>query len=175
MLRLFFKKRNQSYDTKITALPYDYYDRDVSCVTFMNEEISSVLLFHRSENGDYRYIACRGLDGENIKGVPEMIAYAYAAAAGREDGDHMISGYFESEEGYDIAGKLIQNARVPMTYRGIMYPPRELITSEEWGQLREKAGLSNDKLSDDEINEKTGLNNSEELVREYIINSGYRI
>ena len=175
MLRLFFKKRNQSYDTKITALPYDYYDRDVSCVTFMNEEISSVLLFHRSENGDYRYIACRGLDGENIKGVPEMIAYAYAAAAGREDGDHMISGYFESEEGYDIAKKLIPNARVPMTYRGIMYPPRELITSEEWGQLREKAGLSNDKLSDDEINEKTGLNNSVELVREYIINSGFRI
>ncbi len=175
MLRLFFKKRNQSYDSDITSLAYDYYDPDVSCVTLKDKEICSVLLFHRFENGDYRYVACRGSDKENIDFVPELVTFAYEAAAGREDGNHMISGVFNSEEGYDIAAELIPNARVPMTYRGIMYPPEEVITSEEWGELRVKAGFSNDKLSDDGLSVKGSLKDNEELVREYISNSGFQI
>ena len=175
MLRLFFKKRNQSYDADIAALPYDYYDPDVSCVTLLGMEISSVLLFHRFENGDYRYEAFRCLDKKYTIDLTGLISYAYEAAAGRGDGDYMISGVFDSEEGYDIAGKLIPNARVPMTYRGIMYPPEEVITSEEWGKLRLAAGLSNDKLPEDELSDEDIQEHDEELMKEYIVNNGFQL
>ena len=141
MLRLFFKKRNQSYDVDIAALPYDYFDQDVSCVTLSGKDICSVLLFHRFEDEDYRYEAFRYIDEKHITDLPRLIIHAYEKASGREDGDHMISGTFDSEESYDAAGKLLPNARIPMVYKGVMYPPKEVITSEEWGELRLEAGF----------------------------------
>lgn len=175
MLRVFFKKRNQSYDADIAALPYDYYDPDVSCVTLLDKDISSILLFHRFEDGDYRYEVFRCMDEKYISNLPRLISYAYEAAADKEDGDHIISGAFDSEEGYDIAGKLIPNARVPMAYRGILYPPEEVITSEEWGELRLKAGFSNDKIPEDELHDEGISENDEELVKEYIMHSGFQL
>ncbi|MBR1567366.1 MAG: GNAT family N-acetyltransferase [Lachnospiraceae bacterium] len=151
ILKEFFKKQDQSFDAGLAALPYDYFDPDVSCVTLSGKELHSILLFHRFDNGDYRYECFRCMDDEDSADLPKLITYAYEAAIRREDGDHMISGSFVSEEGYDTAGRLIPNARVPMIYRGVMYPPDEIITSGEWGELRIKAGLSNDKIPEEEL------------------------
>lgn len=175
MLKSFFKKHNQSYDADIAALPYGFFDPDVSCVTLSGSEITSVLLFHRFENGDYRYEAFRCIDDKSVTELPKMITRAYEEAVAREDGDHMITGSFDSEEGYDIAGKFIPGARLPMVYRGIMYPPYEVITSEEWGELRLEAGFSNDKIPEDELTDEDIRENDEELMRSFIIDNGFKL
>ncbi len=174
MLKAFFKRRNQKYDADIVTLPYDFFDPDVSCVTFSGKDISSVLLFHRFENGDYRYECFRCIEDEYIRELPKLIAHAYAAASGREDGDNMISGSFDSEEGYEIAGKIIPNARVLMVYRGVMYPPLEIITSEEWGKLRLEAGFSNDKIPEEELTDEDIQEKDVELMKTFIANNGFK-
>ena len=151
LLQEFFESRNKSYDEGLAAMKFDFFDPDVSCVTRSGEGIHSVLLFHRFANGDYRYEAYRSMDELDFGSLPELMAFARDAADAREDGDHMMTGTFVSEEGYDLAGRLLPKARVPMVYRGSMFPPEEVITSEEWGKLREKAGFSNDKFPDDDF------------------------
>ena len=175
MLRLFFKKRNQSYDADIAALPYNYFDPDVSCVALSGKDICSILLFHRFEDGDYRYEAFKCIDEKHVIDLPKLILYAYDKASDKEDGDHMITGFFISEKGYDAAGKLLPNARIPMVYKGAMYPPEDIITSEEWGELRLKAGFSNDKIPEDDFSDEDIGENDEELMREFIANNEFKL
>ena len=173
MLKDFFKRLDQSFDAGLATLPYDYFDPDVSCVTLSGKAIHSILLFHRFEDGDYRYECFRCLEEDEFSDLPKLITYAYKAAVSREDGDSMISGTFISEEGYDAAGNLIPNARVPMAYRGILYAPDEIITSEEWGELRVEAGFSNEKIPEEELADEEIQENDEELMKSYIENNGF--
>ena len=87
----------------------------------------------------------------------------------------MITGFFISEKGYDAAGKLLPNARIPMVYKGAMYPPEDIITSEEWGELRLKAGFSNDKIPEDDFSDEDIGENDEELMREFIANNEFKL
>ena len=172
MLKAFWKKRSAAYDADLAALPYDFFDRDVSCAACTEEEIGSILLFHRYENGDYRYECFRSIEELDLTDLPGMVAFACEAAKLRQDGDHMIFGMFASEEGYEAAAKLLPKARIPMVYNGALYAPDEVITSEEWGRLREKAGLSNDKIPKEGVTDDDMEKNEKELMKEYIAGNG---
>ena len=161
LLRDFFDSMDNDHDEDIKALPYDYFDPDVSSVILEGGKIRSVFLVHRMKNGNYRYEALRG-DKKNISNdAIDLLALAYKACVSVEDDDNMIYGSFDSEEGFEMIKKLVPSGRMLMKFRGVMFPPEpeEVITSEEWDTFRETAGFSNEKipekgLDDDGIGKK---------------------
>ena len=152
---------DNDHDEDIRALPYDYFDPDVSSVILEGGKIRSVFLVHRMKNGNYRYEALRG-DKKNLSNdAIDLLALAYKACVSVEDDDNMIYGSFDSEEGFEMIKKLVPSGRMLMKFRGVMFPPEpeEVITSEEWDTFRETAGFSNEKipekgLDDDGIGKK---------------------
>lgn len=168
LLRDFWRKCGNHYDDGLAALPYAFFDPDVSCVYGSDSQIDALLLFHRYKNGDYHYECFRSKEELDLTHLPGLIAYARGAAAGRADGDPMIAGSFASEEGSEAAGELIPKARVPMVYRGVLYTPDEVITSEEWGKLREEAGFSNDKIPEEGLTDDTMEKKDRERMKEFV-------
>ncbi len=164
LLKSFFQKRNKNEDATIAACPYEFFDADTSCALLSEGEMRSVLLFHRFKNGDYRYEGYLWSDEKYIRDIVELLDFFYEAAMPSGEDDPMISGFFDSLEGYHASGRMFANARIPMVYSGSLALPNEAVSSEEWGELREEAGFSNDKLPEEGFSEDIGKEDEERMM-----------
>ena len=170
LLKAFFKKCNNDMDADISALPYEFFDQDVSCAVTDEKGIRSVLLVHRLENGNYRYEALRYDPDHQDEDVHELLAYAYRVCVSVGDEENMVFGTFDSEEAVELARELCPDGRILIKYRGVLMPPEpgEAITTEGWDELRAEAGLSDYKIPDKGIDDD-GIGSKElGMIKDYI-------
>lgn len=148
MLKRFFKSLNHSYDTDMMNTGYSFFDPKVSCVIVRDKSIRAMLLFHRLANGNYRYEIMRSQSGNDPTEIIKLIRYSYGAAIDMKAEDAMVYGSFESDEGFLSVKKMFPTAWMPMKYHGVLSLPgrSEVISSEQWGLLRQEAGFSDDKI-----------------------------
>ena len=151
MLREFFSERE--YDADIVALPYGFFDPDVSCAIVSDGKIRSVFLVHGYGNGNYKYEALRCAREYARNDYLDMLRFAYKAASEKVSRGKLLYGYFDTMEGRDILADVVPDLHLPMTFSGMIEPPENEITSEMWDELRREAGLSDDKLPDDDDTE----------------------
>lgn len=152
MVRSFFRRQNNPYDSEFLSLPFSFFDPEVSTCIAENGSISALFLVHRFEDGNYRYEALRCQYGQEGDELPKLLRCAYAGLKER-GGRGRIYGFFDSEEGRDAVTELIPEIAFPMMFSGALTPPEEVITTEMWDELRREAGFSDDKITDGEATE----------------------
>lgn len=140
-------------DEELLKLPFDFFDPSVSCVIRENGKIRIALLVHRFENGDYRYEALRSRGKTDQVDVVELIRFAGKAALEESSADNFVFGHFASEEGAEIASRILPDGKALLTYSGLLLPEEESITTEEWDALRKQAGLLKDRIPEEGLNE----------------------
>lgn len=146
----YFRKEGHDYDNDIAALSYGYFDPDISCVIMNGIKIRSLFLVHSCSNGDIRYIALRCDPGNLQNDYIDLLRFAYKAAVRKDVLGKVFFGEFDSMEGRDIAAHIVPDIHLPFFVSGILAPPDDEITNEMWDELRKEAGLSDDKLPDDD-------------------------
>ncbi len=151
LVKEFFERWNNDYDKDLSKLPFEYFDREVSCATLSDGKIRSLFLLHRFENGDYRYEALRC--DQNSEDVLELFRHAYRSADLSGDNESLLFGRFESEEGMNVVAKILPDMKTPLFYRGILAPSDEEVTNEDWDELRREFGFSDDKIPDEVTDE----------------------
>ncbi len=151
LVKEFFENRNKDYDKDLAKLPYEYFDQTVSCAILSNGKIRSLFLLHRFDNGDYRYEALRC--DHKLEDMLELFRHAYNSAVLMGDGESLLFGKFDSEEGMEIVAKILPEIRTPLYYQGILEPADEEVTNEEWDELRKEFDLSDDKIPDEVTDE----------------------
>ncbi|MCR5012420.1 MAG: hypothetical protein K6A72_08765 [Lachnospiraceae bacterium] len=156
MLKRFFKTLNHSYDAKLLASTYSFFDPKVSCVITENMTIKAALLFHRQEKGYYRYETVRSLPDHDPAAIIKLIRFACRAAIKRDGEKSILYGKFESDEGFATMKKLFPETRSIMQYHGELSAPlsKDIISSEQWAVLRKEAGLSDEKIPAGELKEE---------------------
>ena len=170
LLKDFFKRNNNEYDADLAMLPYEFFDEDVSCAILDKKGIRSVLLFHRLDNGNYRYEAIRCDEEHAEEDMHDLISCAYKTCVSFGDDDKMLFGTFDSLEAMETAKKLSPEGRMLMKYKGVLTPPDPdgVITTEAWDELREDAGLSNYKMPDKGLDDD-GIGSKElDMIKDYI-------
>ena len=150
LLAEYFARKGNDYDADIAALPFDFFDPEVSCVVMTGRKIRSVFLVHRYDSGNYHYEALRCDDRHAKDDLTDLLRFAYKTVIKKGDEGKKITGDFDSMEGRDLIAELIPDIHVPMVFSGILTPPESEVTSEMWDELRTEAGLSDDKLPGDE-------------------------
>ena len=152
LTRRFFDKLGSDYDETVSETPFSFFDPDVSCGLVEDGELKALLLLHRFENGDYRYEALRFLPGYDTEVVQKLVRYAYRAVLRKADTESIVFGDFESIEGFEMARDIFPAAMTMLQFHGELRAPvpEDVITSEQWDMLRQKAGFSDDKLPEGE-------------------------
>ena len=147
----FFKKLDNDYDEPLIKTPYSFYEPEVSCAIVEKGEIKALLLLHRYSNGDYRYEALRSLPGYDPSSVLKLFRFAYQMILKKKDVKSIVFGTFESDEGRDLVNRVFPNGITTMQFAGYLAGshPEDIVTSEDWEELRLQAGLSNDKIPGD--------------------------
>lgn len=170
LLKRFFRERAHDADERVMKLPYGFFDPDVSSVIVSDGKIRSVFLVHRFENGNYRYELLRCSGGYDSTDLEKLLGHSYETAAGRGVDDFVITGSFESEEGYDAIAELIPDAHMAMTFYGILKEPAYEVSNEEWDELRHEAGLSDDKIPQDEdaLDDETISRNEIKILKSFL-------
>ena len=95
--------------------------------------------------------ALKTIDPDNPAEMVRLLAYACKAALEHGDEDKMFYGYFNSEEGFNLVKRVLPMARVPLIQTGFLMAEPYEITNEEWDKLRKEAGLSDEKIPEDEF------------------------
>ena len=168
LLKEFFG--DKEYDADIRELPYTFFDQDVSCVITEAGKIRSVFLVHRLENGNYRYEALRCDKKHSGTDIIDLLSHSYKVCVSIDDGNNMIFGKFDSEEGMEIIQKLFPDGRTLLKFKGVLLKPEpeQEISQEDWDELRKKAGLSYDKIHGDGLDDKSISEKDIKAVKEYI-------
>jgi len=133
-------------------IPFDYFDPDISCVILDEEQIRSLFLVHRYESGNYHFEALRFKKASDVSTLLRT-AYRYMFDNIYEKGDNdtLFFGKLDSEEGSEIMMKIVPETEVKLMYFGALFPPEIAISTESWDELRKEAGLSDDKIPDEEL------------------------
>lgn len=152
LLWAFLNDKNNCMDGHV--FPYEVYDKDVSSVVLSGGRIRSVLLFRRFKKGGYR---CEGLRtaknaGEDVLGLFACSLEEWLAVG---DDDDMLTGTFDSEEAMETVRRYIPSTHLLLKFTGVMAWPEadEIITEEDWSELREEAGLFDDKIPVDGLDD----------------------
>ena len=150
-----FAKLHQDFTFEdLATTPFDYYDKDASCVYMEDNEVTSILLCHKYKDNDYILNNLRISPNADNKSVLKLIKHAYNVCKERGDMNSILSGETATEESYELIQKIAPNAKCIITYDGILSPllPSETLNADQWETLKKEAGLS-DKYSG--IDEKT--------------------
>ncbi len=151
-VREFFREQDLEYDRELKNLPFSFFDLQVSTCILKKDRITALFLVHRFANGNYRYEALRcpgGYDGPEMK---ELLRCAYRSWR-EQDGNGMIFGAFESEEGREAVTALLPELNMPVFFSGFLRSPEEAISTELWDEMRRDAGFSDEKIPDDGLME----------------------
>ena len=156
LVKRFFGRLGSDYDEPAAETSFSFFDPDVSCGIVEDGELSALLLLHRFKNNDYRYEALRLIKGYDTEIVKKLARYAYRAMIRNADTESIVFGEFESIEGFEMAKEIFPAARTMLQFHGELRAPmpEEVITSEQWDELRQKAGFSDDKLPEGDISEE---------------------
>ena len=156
LIEKFFDKLESDRDEPVRETSLAFWDPDVSCAVVQDGELKALLLLHRFENSDYRYEALRLLPDCDIETVRKLVRYAYRAILRKGDTESIVFGDFDSTAGFDMAKEIFPAARTMYKFHGELTAPmpEDVITSEQWDVLRQKAGFSDDKLPEGEPSEE---------------------
>lgn len=167
----------------IKKLPIEYFDADVSCAVLKGRKIAAAFLVKRYSSGNYRYEALCCPKDKAFDYIPGLFSFAWRACIENGDAGSMLYGMIKSEEMFDtvrkldslarragaaveddklynmeglkLAEKFISVGRGLYSFRGALYAPdpEDIITTEEWDKIRSNAGLQNDKIPEDGIDD----------------------
>ena len=173
MLKEFFEGLGAESYKKVSTMSYDFFDPDISYVSVLKGKISSAILFHRFADDNYRLEAFYYADKRHIYDLTRFLPLIYQAMD-KKGVDCIITGTFETEEGYEMATKMLPCLYVSMVYRGALDAPKDYITSDEWGQLREKAGFSNDLIPEEGLTDEDISKEDEQLIKQFTADNGFK-
>lgn len=142
LIKDYMKQNSNLLFNELKNTPFDYYDKDASCVYMEEGNISSILLCHRYPDGDYRLNHLRSNPEAEITSVMRLLKFAYNECLEKSGTECMISGESFSEEGYLLLQKLAPKAKCMIVFDGILTPllPSETLSTEQWDMLRKEAG-----------------------------------
>ena len=146
----FLKNAPEGTTGDVEKLPYDYFDKDLSCVILDGKRIKALFLLTKFPSGNIKYELLKTSDPQHPADLLKLIAFAYEAGAKFEE-DAMFFGSFLSEEGFGLAKKILPEAKVPLVQTGYLIPQKNVVTEENWDQLRKQAGLSDEKIPEEEF------------------------
>ena len=156
LVKSFINKLDSDYDETIKETSFSFFDPDVSCGIVEDGELTAILLLHKYKNNDYRYEALRFSQGYDTEAFKKLVRYAYCAMLRKADTESIVFGEFESMEGFEMVKEVFPAVRTMLLFHGELRAPmpEEVITSEQWDELRQKAGFSDDKLPEGDISEE---------------------
>lgn len=173
LLSDFFSQVGSVSEGVVNPISFKSIDPDVSFVTILDGQIASAILFKKLQNGDYRFEGFFYKDKNRIMDLTRLLPALYIAADKKER-DFLITGRFRTEEGVEIATKMLPCLHVPMVYQGSMSIPKDYFSSDEWGKLREMAGFSNGLIPDEELSEDEIAKQDEEHLRQFVAENGFK-
>ena len=166
VINAFVKSKQDATLNDIETTPFEYFDKEASCVYMENDEIISLLLCHKYKDKDYvlnHIITCSKNDNISIL---KLLKHLYNVCKERNDLESILSGETKTDEGYNFLQDIAPNTKFVLVYDGILSPlsPDETITSDKWAELKREAkekdiysGIHKNSFSitDDNENDKT--------------------
>lgn len=152
MIRSFFRSFNLKEDSELMNTSPRFYDPHTSCARLKGNTITALMLTHRYENGDYRIEMVRSKPDMDMKDVLDLIRFAYHRCVANGDESGMAKGIFLTEEGCELAAKLVPDAVRMLVCNGLLHAPTpgDSLSVEQWEALRREAGYE-PKFSEEDI------------------------
>ena len=143
LVQSFFSAIKDGEDVKPAALPYDYFDPDLSCAILKDGVITHLLLIRSLQSGNMRVVFWESLERSEKEGLVKLLRFAYRTCRTKGKTDVMLSGTFTAEESAGLLQEVLPNAKMMLTFEGTLMKPRlsEDMTTEQWTQLRKLIGL----------------------------------
>ena len=174
LLQEFFKDCPKGTSADMADLPYEHFDENLSCVLLEDKKIKSVFLLNVIPGGDIRYELLKTLDSKNPADMLKLMAFSYQKCIENGYGDKMLYGRFTTEEGFELAKKIMPDAGVPLLQQGFLVAQPTEISNETWDALRKEAGFSDDKIPEDEfaLNDENMTDEEYETLKEFLTERG---